>query len=524
MGNLPSAFSSKRGTTAASALIAFFVLRTVLRRGSAVRKIAGPPSPSWIFGNMLQLLIPYQYGDHEFGWQKIYGALYRIKGCFGEDRLIISDPVALQFIVTNLHKFEHSPMLTHFLGLVYDKKSIVSVRGDEHRRLRAAFNPGFSAAGVRGYQVVMQSAAEEIARSLDSASTESVDLCRLLSTATLSAISEAVLGCKTEDLGAEFVEIITRMVMLASVMDKGTIVGGVVANRLPTWVLRLATLIPTPALNELRKGLLLAKQIGRRLVQEKLTEARQGLEAHKDVFSQILNADQSDKTLTEEELEAQTSLMIIAGQETTANTLAFGLTELARNIEFQDALRREIHASHGGGDVAYNNMPLLNAFIKELLRLYPVLAMEERMVAEDTVIPLMDSITTSTGERLSEVPVRKGQIIFLGIAAYQRLESIWGADAAEFKPSRWIEEANSQSHGPAIGPYANLLAFFSGARTCLGWRFAILEMQVIICELVGKFSFGLPEGEVARMNGASVVQPIISDGKKAAPLRVTRIV
>jgi hypothetical protein len=34
-------------------------------------------------GHMLQLLLPATYGDYEFGWQELYGPVYRLKGCFG---------------------------------------------------------------------------------------------------------------------------------------------------------------------------------------------------------------------------------------------------------------------------------------------------------------------------------------------------------------------------------------------------------------------------------------------------------
>jgi hypothetical protein len=83
-------------------------------------------------------------------------------------------------------------------------------------------------------------------------------------------------------------------------------------------------------------------------------------------------------------------------------------------------------------------MPLLNAFIKvrimcpqsqvtvfdlvgqETLRFYPAEAFAERMVVEDTIIPLSESITTSTGEQVSEISVSNGQVVIVGIASYHR--------------------------------------------------------------------------------------------------------
>jgi hypothetical protein len=50
-------------------------------------------------------------------------------------------------------------------------------------------------------------------------------------------------------------------------------------------------------------------------------------------------------------------------------------------------------------------------------------------------------------------------------------------------------------------------------------------MQVILCELVGKFAFALPEDDIdpVRVRLANTLQPTMADGQKGVPLRVTRI-
>jgi cytochrome P450 len=87
-----------------------------------------------------------------------------------------------------------------------------------------------------------------------------------------------------------------------------------------------------------------------------------------------VDPEQSDlrkNLLTEEELVAQTGILMIAGQDTVTNTLVFGCLELARHPEFQHQLRAEIHASLRGPSrtFSYESMPLLNAFIKAWLSL-----------------------------------------------------------------------------------------------------------------------------------------------------------
>ncbi|KAJ7018932.1 cytochrome P450, partial [Mycena alexandri] len=151
---------------------------------------------------------------------------------------------------------------------------------------------------------------------------------------------------------------------------------------------------------------------------------------------------------------AQVAAFLLAGQDSPANTLALGLRALARLLEFQAALRAEISAR--AESVAYDSMPLLNSFIKEMLRMYPALPIDDRIAVEDKTIPLSEAITTTTGEAISQIRIQKGQIISMAIAAFQRVESRWGEDAHEFNPNRWLHGSAYQGEGEALAPYANL--------------------------------------------------------------------
>ncbi|KAJ6546674.1 cytochrome P450 [Mycena vulgaris] len=525
----PSPSRTYLAMSSATVLIAAIVtvaLYRVLHRKSGIENIPGPPSPSWIFGNMLQLLLPPSYGDYEFTWLKLYGPIYRLKECFGQDRLMVSDPLAFQYIL-NSAQFVHGPIIENFVHLLYGKRSVSAVRGDSHKRLRAALNTGFTAGAVKNYQPIFEKVAQALTEQLEQSSASSINISPLLSTATLGAISEAVLGCSTQDLGEEFVANNCQIVVLASSVSAAQILANALGALLPTSVFNAAIYLPTSAFRAVRKAKYLAEDLGRRVVREKMAAARQGLEIDSDVYGQLLNPVQSDsskKGMSEEAIVAQTSIILIAGQDTTANTLAFGLVELARHPHFQDQLRVEIQSNLGTNphNVPYDSMPLLNAFIKETLRLYPAVAVEDRVALADAVIPMTEDIKTSTEEVITQIPVRKGQLVTLAIASFQRLESFWGADSHEFKPQRWLEGSPYKGE-TSVGPYANLLSFLGGPRTCLGWRFAILEMQVFLCELVGKFSFTLPKDDPVRVRSATVLSPTMSNGEKGAPLCVTRI-
>jgi hypothetical protein len=114
--------------------------------------------------------------------------------------------------------------------------------------------------------------------------------------------------------------------------------------------------------------------------------------------------------------------------------------------------------------------------------MYPAAAMRERVALKDEIIPLSEGIFTTTGQRISQIHIRKGDQIMLALASYQRLnifasmkfvfglkgssyfrlQSLWGDDTDSFNPYRWIDGKVHQ--GEAIGPYANLSAYYSISR------------------------------------------------------------
>ncbi|KAK7025629.1 cytochrome P450, partial [Favolaschia claudopus] len=116
---------------------------------------------------LADLLLPPSYGQYEFAWAKLFGAVYRIKGCFGQNRLVVSDPLALQYI-TNSPSFQLGPVLAVMRGWLYDRGAVITIRGEEHRRLRAALNVGFTAAAVRKYRPTFEHVAHWVSTALRS--------------------------------------------------------------------------------------------------------------------------------------------------------------------------------------------------------------------------------------------------------------------------------------------------------------------------------------------------------------------
>lgn len=125
------------------------------------------------------------------------------------------------------------------------------------------------------------------------------------------------------------------------------------------------------------------------------------------------------------------------------------------------------------------NMPFLNAVCSEVLRLYPPVPSTARHAVVATTI--------------GEVRIPRGTAAHISPWAINRNRGLWGADAAEFNPARWLEGPNV-SNGGAETPYA-LLTFLHGPHSCIGQSFARLEMKCVLAVLFTRFRFEVAEPE-----------------------------
>ena len=127
-------------------------------------------------------------------------------------------------------------------------------------------------------------------------------------------------------------------------------------------------------------------------------------------------------------------------------------------------------------------MPYLNGIMHETLRLYPTVPVTMREALRDT----------SIGEQF----IPKGTEMVVSIWQINRSPEIWGADAGEFRPERWInaDDGKPNRHGGAKSNY-DFLTFLQGPRSCIGQEFAKAEMRCLLAALVTTFSWDLAMDE-----------------------------
>ncbi|KAI0353453.1 cytochrome P450 monooxygenase pc-3 [Trametes cingulata] len=181
-------------------------------------------------------------------------------------------------------------------------------------------------------------------------------------------------------------------------------------------------------------------------------------------------------------LHDETLNILLAGRDTTAAALTFGVYLLSQHPAVLKRLRQEI-LDHVGSTrrPTYDdirNMKYLRAFLNETLRLYPPVPFDIRFSINEGILPNPDP-------QGKPVYIPPKTPISYSIFNMHRDPKYWGPTADQFDPDRFLDER--------VGKYlvANpfiFLPFNGGPRICLGQQFAYNEMSFFIIRLLQNFS------------------------------------
>ncbi|XP_020579167.1 LOW QUALITY PROTEIN: cytochrome P450 704B1 [Phalaenopsis equestris] len=226
-------------------------------------------------------------------------------------------------------------------------------------------------------------------------------------------------------------------------------------------------------------------------------------------FIELSGADNDNESDfgTEKSLRDVVINFVIAGRDTTAATLSWFIYMLVRqpqvaeklytemkefeemrageeninldlcDLENEDSFRNRL--SHFSRLLDYDSvgrLQYLHACITETLRLYPPVPQDPKGILKDDVLP--DGTKVRAGEMVTYVPYSMG-----------RMEYIWGIDASEFRPERWLNNDNISVQNN-VSPF-KFTAFQAGPRMCLGKDSAYLQMKMTAALLCRFFQFRL---------------------------------
>ncbi|XP_028160711.1 uncharacterized protein LOC114353086 [Ostrinia furnacalis] len=219
--------------------------------------------------------------------------------------------------------------------------------------------------------------------------------------------------------------------------------------------------------------LLMEAKKGRLVHEDKSNDADAGFATVEESFvgKKKVNREWSDSDLI-----AQAVLFFIAGFETASTAMSFALHELALNPDVQDKLLAEIkeNEAKNGGRFDYKtiqNMVYMDMFVSEVLRMWPAAIQLERVCHKDY------NLGRPNKEATQDFIVRAGEVIVIPVYSIHR-DPKYFPDPEKFDPERFSEENKHK-----IQPFT-YLPFGAGPRNCIGSRFALCEVKVMLYQLL----------------------------------------
>ena len=413
-----------------------------------------PPGPKGRrFSNMLKWMRdPASF----FEWLQIeFGDVVSYKLLFRNCCAISNADLIGEVFVAKKHLFGKNPAAK----AVLNEPNILIVEDAEHRRRRKLIQPTFGKKNLDKFAETMIEKAV--------------------------ALQEGWRDGQIIEVGREFHRY-TINVAVATLFGEDT----KVAPRLPTQVVqafeRRAKLGLLP-FSELLWSLPLPANVrGKRAIRtmdEVISQvvARAKDEDRSDLVSLLVRAEDEEgieKSFTPEEVQAETKILLLTGNQSCAITLTWCLWYLLRNPVLYDRLEKEVDDVLGDRPLTiadYDRLPYTLALFKETLRLRPPTHFMIRTALEDLT--------------LGDYFIPKGTNVQTMVRLLHRDEKYF-PQAHEFRPERWLEESAADLPRHAYIPFGY------GHRICVAWAFGLMQGTLFLASLVQRVRLESASGEL----------------------------
>ncbi|RZI79473.1 MAG: cytochrome P450 [Rubrivivax sp.] len=459
-----------------------------------LRQLADLPSPrGWpLLGNAFQIKRERIHQDIE-QWAREHGTLFRVH--LGRNLLlVVADHEDIGAILrARPDDFSRS---TRFADACRDmglKLGLFAAEGDAWRHQRRMVMASFAPGNVRAYFPSLLKVTQRLAGRWQKAAQNgsAIELQSDLMRYTVDAITGLAFGIEVNTLESNE-EVIQRHLDVI----------------FPALFRRILTLVPYWRVVKLPADHALDRSVAavNVAIQGFIGQARERMNAEPSrrdnppnlLEAMIVAADQADSGVDDRDVADNVLTMLLAGEDTTANTMAWMIHLLHRNPEAlrraQDEVRRIAPDPSTFTPEKMAELDYLEACTHETMRLKPVAPFLPLQALRDTVV--------------GDVQVPAGTLVW-NVLRHDSLSDQHFEDAQAFRPERWLangEAGHAASHAKRVS-----MPFGAGPRVCPGRYLALLEMKMAMAMLLARFDIigvDTPDGQEAQEHMAFTMEPI----------------
>ncbi|MEO6319662.1 MAG: cytochrome P450 [Polaromonas sp.] len=453
--------------------------------------LPGPPGVP-VFGNALQIKASQFHLQLEQMCLQ-YGPFFKLK--LGRHKmLVVAEHHAVACVLRDrpdgLRRTSQLEKITLEMGL---PTGLFVANGDTWQRQRRMVMAGFDPAHVRRYFPALQAVSQRLVGRWQRAaqSGEAIDLQADLMRYTVDTIAGLAFGAQVNTLESDADVIQAHLNKIFPAILRRLLAP------VPTW-----RFFPSPADRELAHSMAEVNAA----VAGFIRQARARLQADPSLRQHpgnllevmILAADEPGSGIDDSQVAGNVLTLLLAGEDTTANTLAWMIHLLWRHPEAlrraSDEVRRLIVDAAKPTFDQVNALAYVDACAHETMRLKPV-------------APLIQ-LETLHEMTIADVQVPAGIIV----SCLMRRDSVsdnYLPHAVAFEPERWLSDGEPQA---AVHDAKRIsMPFGAGPRICPGRYLALLEMKMAMAALLGNFdieSVDTPDGKEAREHLAFTMAPV----------------
>ncbi|MEO6032209.1 MAG: cytochrome P450 [Burkholderiaceae bacterium] len=463
-------------------------------RSPRLREIDELPGPRGLpfVGTLFQIERSRLHQNVE-AWSRDHGAYFRFR--LGSRTLLgVADHEALATVLRDrpdgFRRSRHLQNIAAEMGL---QPGVFAANGDAWRRQRRMVMAGFDPAHVRAYFPALLKVTQRLQRRWLTAARngQAIELQPELMRFTVDAIAGLAFGADINTLESDDDVIQRHLDQVFPALFKRAFA------MVPLWRwLRL------PADRRLERSVAAIN----RAIEEFIEQARERLATNPVRRAQppnlleamIVAADEPDSGITDAEVAGNVLTMLLAGEDTTANTLAWMIHLLASHPEALRRARDEVRRLAGDATALtpeqMGSLDYLEACAHETMRLKPVAPFQ-----------VIEALRYTT---IADIRVPAGTAVWCVMRGDSISERHF-PDPLRFDPERWLSDRNPGQAASAAKRVS--MPFGAGPRVCPGRYLALLEIKMAMAMLLGQFDIervDTPDGRAPRELMAFTMTPV----------------